>query len=58
MLSKLVDKVKDLFGSVDTTLEEDEELCPVCKGIGTEDVFLDCEFCDGEGKVKNSQCSS
>lgn len=32
---------------------ENHEQCPTCKGMGSTDGLLNCDYCDGHGHVSN-----
>lgn len=45
----VIDYLKNYFNS--KQIPDNYEICPGCDGTGLEDVFIDCEYCNGVGAV-------
>ncbi|MGI8382528.1 hypothetical protein ACR0S4_28585 [Priestia megaterium] len=53
---ELLKKLKKLLmvNQEEDRIPHNHKLCDACYGTGLEDVFSTCEFCDGDGIVKQT----
>jgi RecJ-like exonuclease len=43
---------KYLFAKPDNSIPGNHKICPKCDGNGYEDIWAECEFCDGKGYIR------